>query len=57
VHSHKFTAAPQAASVSGPPIPLRTSETSGHRISSSADERIAEQTDILTLYFNQAGMN
>jgi prolyl oligopeptidase len=53
LHSRKFTAALQAASISGLPILLRTNKTSGHGIGSSLDERIAEQTDILTFYFDQ----
>ncbi len=56
LHSRKFTAALQTSSVSGLPILLRTSKTSGHGIGSSLDERIAEQTDILTFYFDQLGM-
>ncbi len=56
MHSRKFTAMLQADSVSGLPILLRTSKTSGHGIGSSLDERITEQTDILTFYFDQLGM-
>ena len=56
LHSRKFTAALQSTSVSGLPILLRTNKTSGHGIGSSLDERIAEQTDILTFYFDQLGM-
>ena len=56
MHSRKFTAALQAASVSALPVLLRTSKTTGHGIGSSLDERITEQTDILTFYFDQLGM-
>jgi prolyl oligopeptidase len=56
LHSRKFTAALQASSISGLPILLRTNKTSGHGIGSSLDERIAEQTDILTFYFDQLGV-
>ncbi|MBV9331472.1 MAG: S9 family peptidase [Alphaproteobacteria bacterium] len=57
MQSRKFTAALQAADVSGHPILLRTSKNSGHGIGSSLDERIAESTDELTFLFDQLGMH
>lgn len=56
MQSRKFTAALQAASSSGLPILLRTSANSGHGIGSALNERIAEQTDMLTFLFDQLGM-
>jgi prolyl oligopeptidase len=57
LQSRKFTAALQAAtSAKDRPILLRTNKTSGHGIGSSLDERIAEQTDMLTFLFDQLGM-
>ncbi len=56
MHSRKFAAELQSDSTSGLPILLRTSDTSGHGIGSSLSERIAEQTDLLTFYFDQLGM-
>ena len=56
LHSRKFAAALQRSSVSGLPVLLRTNKTSGHGMGSSLDERIAEQTDTLTFFFDQLGM-
>ncbi|MBU6298517.1 MAG: S9 family peptidase [Alphaproteobacteria bacterium] len=56
MHSRKFTAALQAATVSGHPILLRTSMKSGHGIGSSLSERIAEMSDELSFLFDQIGM-
>ena len=55
MHSRKFAAALQAATLSGLPILLRTSATSGHGIGSSLDERIGERTDMLVFLFDQMG--
>ncbi|HWU25933.1 MAG TPA: prolyl oligopeptidase family serine peptidase [Rhizomicrobium sp.] len=57
MQSRKFTAALQSATNSGLPILLRTSANSGHGIGSSLNERIAEQTDMLTFLFDQLGMS
>ncbi len=57
MHSRKFAAALQAATASQNPILLRTSKTSGHGIGSSLNERIAQQTDLLTFLFDQMGMH
>jgi prolyl oligopeptidase len=57
MHSRKFAASLQASTSSGLPILLRTSANSGHGIGSSLNERIAEQTDMLTFLFDQLGMS
>ncbi|HEX2801903.1 MAG TPA: prolyl oligopeptidase family serine peptidase, partial [Phenylobacterium sp.] len=57
LHSRKFTAALQAATSSPRPILLRTSQSSGHGIGSSLDERIVEQTDELMFLYDQLGMD
>ncbi len=57
MQSRKFAAALQAATSSGLPVLLRTSANSGHGIGSSLNERIAEQTDMLTFLFDQLGMS
>jgi prolyl oligopeptidase len=57
MQSRKFAAALQAATNSGLPILLRTSANSGHGHGSSLNERIAEQTDMLTFLFDQLGMS
>ncbi len=56
MHSRKFTAALQAASSSSQPILLRTNMHAGHGIGSSLNDRIAEQTDMLSFLFDQLGM-
>ncbi len=55
LNSRKFAAALQGAGGGGP-ILLRTSETSGHGIGSSLDERIEEQTDQLMFLYDQLGL-
>lgn len=57
LNSRKFAAALQAATSSDRPILLRTSQSSGHGIGSSLDERIGESADILAFLFDQLGMN
>lgn len=57
LHSRKFTAALQAATSSPRPILLRTSQSSGHGIGSSLDERIVEQTDELMFLYDQLRMD
>lgn len=54
--SRKMVAALQAATSSGYPIFLRTSQKSGHGHGSSLDEEVALQADILSFLFAQLGM-
>jgi prolyl oligopeptidase len=56
MNSRKFAAALQAATGADRPILLRTSQSSGHGIGSSLDERIGESADILAFLFDQLGM-
>ena len=56
MHSRKFAAALQAATISGRPVLLRTSKNSGHGIGSSLSERISEMSDELSFLFDQLGM-
>lgn len=56
-HSRKFCARLQAASSSGNPILLRTSNSSGHGIGSSLDEIIAERTDMYAFLINELGID
>ncbi|HTW74859.1 MAG TPA: prolyl oligopeptidase family serine peptidase [Steroidobacteraceae bacterium] len=56
LHSRKFAAALQAASSSARPILLRVDTNSGHGMGSSLDERIAEDTDMLSFLFAQLGV-
>ena len=51
-----FAAAPQAASASARPVPLRTDDRAGHANGSSLDERIAERRDVLALLFDRLRM-
>lgn len=55
-HSRKMVARLQAASVSGLPILLRTSASSGHGIGTALSERIEENTDLFTFLIAQLGM-
>jgi prolyl oligopeptidase len=55
-HSRKFTARLQAASASGRPVLLRTTDKAGHGIGSALDEVIAERADLLSFLFQQLGM-
>jgi prolyl oligopeptidase len=57
MNSRKFTAALQAATNSGYPILLRTSENSGHGMGSSLSERVIEQIDQLAFLYHQLGMS
>ena len=57
MQSRKFTAALQAATSSDAPILLRTTETGGHGIGASLDERIAKSTDRNLFLFDQLGMD
>jgi prolyl oligopeptidase len=55
-HSRKFAARLQAASSSGLPILLRTTDKAGHGIGSSLDEVIAQRSDLLTFLYYELGM-
>jgi prolyl oligopeptidase len=57
MQSRKFTAALQAATSSDRPILLRTSQTGGHGIGASLDERIGLATDWNMFLFDQLGMD
>jgi prolyl oligopeptidase len=57
LNSRKFAAALQAATSADRPILLRTSQSSGHGIGSSLDERIGEAADRLAFLFDQLGMD
>jgi prolyl oligopeptidase len=54
-HSRKMTAALQADSSSGMPVLLRTNQ-SGHGMGSSRNERIDEDADILSFFYDQLGV-
>lgn len=56
-HSRKFAAALQAATSADRPIYLTVSQSAGHGIGSSLDERIGEAADILAFLFDQLGMD
>jgi prolyl oligopeptidase len=56
MQSRKFAAALQAATSSGLPVLLRTSQTSGHGIGSSLADRIDLNADMLAFLFEQLGM-
>jgi prolyl oligopeptidase len=55
-HSRKFCARLQAASASGHPVLLRTSDSSGHGIGSPLDEIIAERADMYAFLFHELGV-
>jgi prolyl oligopeptidase len=55
MQSRKFAAAMQAATSSGLPVLLRTN-TAGHGMGSSRNERIDEDADILAFLYDQLGM-
>jgi prolyl oligopeptidase len=55
MHSRKFAAALQNATASGFPVLLRIN-TGGHGMGRSRNERIEEDTDILTFLYDQLGM-
>ncbi|HEX4097001.1 MAG TPA: prolyl oligopeptidase family serine peptidase, partial [Caulobacteraceae bacterium] len=57
MQSRKFAAALQAATSSDRPILLRTSQTGGHGIGASLDQRIREATDWNMFLFDQLGMD
>jgi prolyl oligopeptidase len=56
MQSRKMTARLQAATTSGAPILLRTSDTSGHGIGTALSERIEELTDVYAFFFAQLGV-
>ncbi len=55
-HSRKMTARLQAATTSGRPVLLRTSDDSGHGIGTSLAQRIEEQTDVYSFLFHELGV-
>ena len=55
-HSRKMTARLQAATSSGRPVLLRTSDDSGHGIGTPLAARIEEQTDVYAFLFHELGM-
>ncbi len=57
MQSRKFTAALQAANASDNPILLTVSQTSGHGIGSSLDDRIKQEVDFLSFLFDELGMS
>ncbi len=56
LQSRKMIARLQAASSSAAPLLLRTSADSGHGVTSSLDERIAQLTDAYAFLFEQLGV-
>ncbi len=56
LQSRKMTARLQAATSSDAPILLRTSDDSGHGLTSSLDERIAQLTDAYAFIFHELGV-
>jgi prolyl oligopeptidase len=56
MQSRKMAARLQAASASGAPVLLRTSDTSGHGIGTRLSERIEELTDVYAFFFEQLGV-
>lgn len=56
MQSRKMTARLQAASTTGPPILLRTSDSTGHGLGTPLDEQIREQTDIFSFVLNELGV-
>jgi prolyl oligopeptidase len=56
MQSRKMTARLQAASSSGAPILLRTSDTAGHGMGTALSERIQELADVYAFLFNQLGV-
>jgi prolyl oligopeptidase len=57
MQSRKMTARLQAANSSGHPILLRTSAKAGHGIGTALDERIEQESDILSFLFDQLGIS
>jgi prolyl oligopeptidase len=55
-HSRKMTARLQAASTSGLPVLLRSSESSGHGMGTALDELIEEGADVYAFLFDQLGV-
>jgi prolyl oligopeptidase len=57
MQSRKMTARLQAATSSGHPVLLRTSSSAGHGIGTAVDEQIEEESDVLSFFFDQLGIN
>ena len=56
MNSRKMVARLQAASISGQPVLLRTSGTTGHGGGTPLSERIVELTDVYAFLFDQLGV-
>jgi prolyl oligopeptidase len=56
-HSRKFAARLQAASSSGQPVLLWTTDKAGHGIGSALDEVITERATLLTFLFHELGVS
>jgi prolyl oligopeptidase len=56
MQSRKMTARLQAASSSGAPILLRTSDTAGHGMGTALSERIKELADVYAFFFQHLGV-
>jgi prolyl oligopeptidase len=56
MQSRKMAARLQAATSSGKPILLRTSDTSGHGMGTALSERIKELADVYAFFFQQLGV-
>jgi prolyl oligopeptidase len=56
MQSRKFVARLQVASVSGAPVLLRTSSSSGHGLDMALAERIAENVDVYSFLLHQVGV-
>ncbi|MCX6553530.1 MAG: prolyl oligopeptidase family serine peptidase [Candidatus Aminicenantes bacterium] len=56
MNSRKMVARLQAASASGRPVWLRTSDTTGHGGGTPLSERIEQVTDVQSFLFNQLGL-
>jgi prolyl oligopeptidase len=56
MESRKMTARLQAATSSGRPILLRTASNAGHGFGTALDEQIEEDADVLSLLFDQLGI-
>jgi prolyl oligopeptidase len=55
-HSRKFAARLQAATASGLPVLLRTTDKAGHGIGSALDEIISQRADYLSFLFYELGV-
>ena len=56
MNSRKMTALLQAATISHLPILLRMTSSAGHGMGTALDERIEQNTDVLSFLFDQMGV-